>query len=172
LAHGATSLSDAELVAIFLHTGFTGKSAVDLSRDLLNEFGSLRSLLMTDKVKFCAAKCLGKAKYVQLLAALEIARRHLFESARRGDALSKPTDTRNYLAMKLREHPFEVCAALFLDHRHRVIEFKTLFRALSTAPVCTREVVRRALDYNAAVVIAYASRASWNRSLKRPGSSR
>ncbi len=40
LAHGASSLSDAELLAIFLRTGVKGKSAVDLARELLKEFGA------------------------------------------------------------------------------------------------------------------------------------
>lgn len=154
LARGADNLSDAELLAIFLRTGVKGKSAVDLARELLDQFGGLRALLRADQETFCAGKGLGEAKFVQLQAVLEIARRHLFESVRRGDPLSNPTETRNYLAMKLREYAFEVFAALFLDNRHRVIAFEELFRGtIDGASVHPREVVRRALHHNAAAVI-------------------
>jgi len=52
LEQGAASLTDAELLAIFLRTGVTGKSAVDLARYLLSEFGSLRALLEADLAGF------------------------------------------------------------------------------------------------------------------------
>ncbi len=154
LARGASNLSDAELLAIFLRTGIKGKSAVDLARELLDQFGSLRALLSAGQETLCAGKGLGTAKYVQLQAVLEIARRHLFESVRRGDSLSNPTETRRYLTMKLRDYAFEVFAALFLDNRHRVIAFDELFRGtIDGASVHPREVVRRALHHNAAAVI-------------------
>lgn len=53
LSRGPDSLSDAELLAIFLRTGVPGKTAVDLARELLNEFGSLRALLSADHARFC-----------------------------------------------------------------------------------------------------------------------
>jgi DNA repair protein RadC len=139
------------LLAIFLRTGVQGKSAVDLARELLNQFGGLRALLSADQAIFCAGKGLGEAKYVQLQAVLEIARRHLFEFVRRGNPLSNPAEMRRYLAMKLREYAFE---ALFLDNRHRVIALEELFRGtIDGASVHLREVVRRALHHNAAAII-------------------
>jgi DNA repair protein RadC len=154
LARGAGALSDAELLAIFLRTGVKGKSAVDLARELLHQFGGLRALLSADEAAFCAGKGLGQAKYVQLQAVLEIARRHLMEGVRRGDALSNPAQTRRYLAMRLRDYAFEVFAALFLDNRHRVIALEELFRGtIDGASVHPREVVRRALHHNAAALI-------------------
>ena len=83
LAQGAAVLSDAELLAIFLRTGVTGKSAVDLARELLSEFNGLRPLLMADKNQFVAKHGLGEAKYAQLQAVLEMARRHLAEQLQR-----------------------------------------------------------------------------------------
>ena len=80
LERGPQALSDAELLAIFLRTGVAGKSAVDLARELIARFGSLRGLLRADEKQFCAAKGLGQAKFVQLQAVLEIARRHLAEA--------------------------------------------------------------------------------------------
>ncbi len=154
LERGPQALSDAELLAIFLRTGMRGKSAVDLARDLLKEFGSLRALLDADAKQFTEHKGLGLAKYAQLQAAMEIARRHLQETLQRGEPLKDPEVTKIFLQRHLRDYPFEVFAALFLDTRHRVIRFEELFRGtLDASSVYPREVARRALELNAAAVI-------------------
>jgi DNA repair protein RadC len=154
LAHGAHSLSDAELLAIFLRTGVSGRSAVDLARDLLGRFGGLRPLLAAGREAFCAAPGLGDAKFAQLQAVLEMGRRHLYESLARGEPLSSPAQTARFLGAKLRDYPYEVFAVLFLDNRHRVIAFEELFRGtIDGASVHPREVVRRAIACNAAAVI-------------------
>ncbi|HEX9812114.1 MAG TPA: DNA repair protein RadC [Burkholderiales bacterium] len=154
LAHGAASLSDAELLAIFFRTGVRGKSAVDLARDLLNRFGGLRGLLAADRAALCAVSGLGQAKYIQLVAALEMGRRHLGARVARGEALQSPRDTLDYLQASLRDRPYEVFCCLFLDNRHRVLAFEELFRGtLNGTAVYPREVVKRALALNAAAAI-------------------
>ncbi len=154
LAHGAESLSDAQLLAIFLRTGVRGRSAVDLARDLLDRFGSLRELLAAPQASFCDAPGLGSAKYAQLQAVLEMGRRHLFETLARGKRLTSPAQTMQFLASRLRDYEHEVFAVLFLDNRHRVLAFEELFRGtIDGASVHPREVVKRALQHNAAAVI-------------------
>ena len=154
LSRGSTALTDAELLAIFLRTGTHGKSAVDLARELLINFGSLKALLNADKQRFCQANGLGEAKYAQLQAVMEMARRHFKESLQRGDALSSPDLTRAYLSAQLGGYSYEVFACLFLDNRNRVIQLNELFRGtLDAASVYPREVVRQALQHNAAAVI-------------------
>ena len=154
LSLGPQALSDAELLAIFLRTGIAGCSAVELARRLVNEYGGLRTLFRADRTRFCATRGLGDAKYAQLQAVLELARRHLAESLMRGDALKNPAETRRYLTARLRDYPYEVFACLFLDTRHRVISYEELFRGtIDGASVHPREVVRRALQHNAAAVI-------------------
>ncbi len=154
LTRGASALSDAELLAIFLRTGIPGKTAVDLARDTLQHFEGLRGLLTANQAHFCAFSGLGVAKFSQLQAVLELARRHLAETLQRGETLSDPAATRRYLSARLRDYPHEVFACLFLDTRHRVIVFEELFRGtINGASVHPREVVRRALAHNAAAVI-------------------
>jgi DNA repair protein RadC len=154
LSLGPQALSDAELLAIFLRTGIAGCNAVELARRLMHEYGGLRKLLEADRNRFCATKGLGNAKYAQLQAVLELARRHLAENLMRSDALKNPTETRRYLTARLRDYPYEVFACLFLDTRHRVISYEELFRGtIDGASVHPREVVRRALQHNAAAVI-------------------
>ncbi len=154
LLRGASALSDAELLAIFLRTGIAGKTAVDLARDLLHEHRGLRNLLAASQQQFCKSKGLGQAKFAQLQAVLEMSKRHLQESMQRGDALTKPDDTKRFLSARLRDYPHEVFAILFLDNQHRVIEFEELFHGtIDSAAVHPREVVRRALHHNAAALI-------------------
>ncbi len=152
---GSHALSDAELLAIFLRTGLPGKSAVDLARELLADFGGLRALLEAEHEHFCRGKGLGSAKYAQLQATLELSRRHLRETLEHGDALTSPQHTRDYLKAQLRDRRREVFACLFLDNRHRVLAYEELFfGTIDGAGVHPREVVRRALELNAAALIA------------------
>jgi DNA repair protein RadC len=151
---GAAALSDAELLAIFLRTGFAGCSAVDLARQLLLDYGSLRGILDADAEDFCSAKGLGMAKFAQLQAALEIAARHLAENLAQRDCLTRPAQTMTYLRARLRDYDYEVFACLMLDNRNRVIAFRELFRGtIDGASVYPREVVKQALADNAAAVI-------------------
>jgi len=154
LQRGPAALSDAELLAIFLRTGIAGSSAVDLARELLSRFGSLRALLKAPRTDFCAAKGLGDAKYAQLQAVLEIARRHLAENLAQRAALNDPQAARDFLIAQLRDLDHEAFAALFLDNQHRVLAFEILARGtLNSASVYPREIVKSALRQQAAAVI-------------------
>ena len=154
LHKGAEALSDAELLAIFLRTGIKGKTAVDLARDLIADNGGLSPLLAANEEQFCQSKGLGQAKYVQMQAVVEMSRRYLEEKIQRGDALENASDVRSYLKSRLQHYPFEVFSCLFLDNKHRVIEYEELFRGtIDSASVHPREVVRRVLHHNAAAII-------------------
>ncbi|QQZ41981.1 DNA repair protein RadC [Pseudomonas sp. SK3(2021)] len=154
LEQGALTLSDAELLAIFLRTGVAGKSAVDLARHLLHQFGSLRGLLEADQLTFSRQLGLGPAKFAQLQAVLEMARRHLAEKLSRNSVLESPVAVRDYLKAMLRHEPHEVFGCLFLDSKHRVLAFEALFQgSINTTSVYPRQVVKRALAHNAAALI-------------------
>ncbi len=154
LQRGAQALSDAELLAIFLRTGVRGKTAVDLSRELLNEFGSLRNLFNADITRFCQSPGLGPAKYTQLQAVLEMGRRHFQEPLKRSSTLSNPKAVQDYLISCLRDYEHEVFGCLFLDNRHRVICFEELFHGtIDSASVHPREVIKKVLSHNAAAII-------------------
>lgn len=154
LARGAETLSDAELLAIFLRTGTKGRTAVDLARDLLARFGSLRALLAADRARICASPGLGDAKYCQLQTALEMARRFFAETLSKGTSLTSPEQAREMLVARLRDRPHEVFAVVFLDNRHRMLHYGELFRGtINGAAVHPREVVREALERGAAAVI-------------------
>lgn len=154
LAKGAAALSDAELLAIFLRTGIKGKTAVDVARELLVKFGSLRALLMASQNEFCHGLGLGQAKYVQLQAVLEMSKRHLACNLTQGVVLNSVSKAQDFLSVQLRDKKQEVFAALFLDAQHRLIMYKELFYgSLESATVYPREVIKEVLKIGAAAVI-------------------
>lgn len=154
IEQGSHVLSDAELLAIFLRTGMNGKSAVDLARELLTRFGGLNVLFGATLEEFCAVPGMGPAKYAQMQAVMEMARRALDERVTREDVLNSPQAVRDYLRLKLQGRAHEVFVAVFLDTQNRVIVLEELFRgSLKETSVYPREVVKRALHHNAAGII-------------------
>ncbi len=154
LQRGANALTDAELLAIFLRTGIKGKSAIVLAEELLTHFGDLRSLLGATQAHFCEAKGLGEVKYIQLQACLELSKRYLRSCLQRGDSLTSPEATRQYLMSEISGRQEEVFACLFLDNKNRVIKFEELFYGtIDSANVHPRVIVKKALQHNAAAVI-------------------
>ncbi len=153
-AAGASALSDAELLALFLRTGVRGRSALDLARDLRAAFSSLTDLLHADPAHLAGLRGLGPAKAAQLAAATELVRRGLGEQIASTDALGSPAAVKAYLRLRLQRHDREVFAALFLDAQNRVLACEELFAGtLTQTSVYPREVVRRALTHNAAATI-------------------
>jgi len=155
LHQGPSSLSDAELLAIFLRTGVKGCHVVDLSRQLLSSFGSLGAIFSASEDDFCARHGLGTAKYVQLQACLEMSKRYLAEKIRQTDcSLTSSQATRDYLLSELRFESREIFAVLFLDNQHHVLTFERLFfGTLDAAAVYPRIVVEQTLKHHAAAVI-------------------
>ena len=154
LQQGATTLSDAELLAIFLRVGVVGKSAVDLARDLLTSFGSLNGVFAASAQEISRVNGMGPSKYAQLQAIFEMSRRALVEQMQQADVLGSPQQVRDYLCLKLGGLKREVFMVLFLDAQNRVVAQEEMFSGtLTQTSVYPREVVKRALHHNAASVI-------------------
>ncbi|MEN9538141.1 MAG: hypothetical protein RLZZ126_376 [Pseudomonadota bacterium] len=154
LARGAVALSDPELLAILLRTGIQGKGVLQLAEDLLKQHGGLAGLLNTPADALKAVKGLGPAKRAELVAVLELARRAVAQQLTEQPVFQAVQAVKDYLALQLAQRPHEVFAALFLDNRQRLVAFEELFTGtLTRAAVYPREVVLRALRYNAAVVV-------------------
>ncbi len=154
LTKGRESLTDAELIAIFLRTGIKGKSAVSLARELITHFGSLRAVFDASQEEFLEIKGLGKAKYCQLQASLEIARRYIEGELEMRPVFENPQQVESYLKHYLRDEKREKFTVLFLNNRHHLIANETLFSGtIDSSAVYPREIVKRALKHNASAVI-------------------
>ncbi len=151
---GAQALSDAELLAIFLRVGVVGKSAVDLARDLLIQFGSLNGIFAATEHELSQVHGIGSSKYVQLQAIFEMSRRALNEQLQQRDVLASPQAVRDYLVLKLGSYTKEAFLVLFLDTQNRLLATEEMFSgSLSETSVYPREIVKRVLHHNAAAVI-------------------
>jgi len=154
IQQGPQALSDAELLAVFLRVGVTGKSAVDLGRDMVKHFGSLHALFAATERDFSSLHGLGTAKYAQLQAVLELARRVLSEELRGGALLNSPLAVKHYLQLLFQGKAQEVFVVLFLDAKNCLIAAEELTRGtISHANIYPREVLKAALQHNATTLI-------------------
>lgn len=154
LSKGAKSLTDSELLAIFLRTGTQGKNVIELSREIIQHFGNLKKLFAATEKEFCQIKGLGRAKYVQLQACLEMSQRHIAEQIGQQDVMENPAQVKQYVQSRLMGKPNEVFAVMFLDNQHHVLAFEELFfGTINASSVHPRVVLQRCLANNAAAVI-------------------
>ena len=154
ISEGAAALSDPELLALLLRVGVKGRSAVELGRDLLQRFGSVHALFGASLDQFSEVHGMGQAKFAQLQAVMELARRASAEQLHVGEALGSPDAARQYLRLCMGRQPHESFRVLFLDVKNRLLASDDMFRGtLTHTSVYPREVVKAALGYNAASVM-------------------
>jgi DNA repair protein RadC len=154
LERGPAALTDGELLALLLRTGLPGHGVLALAEELLQLRGGLSGLMASTPQELSSIKGLGPAKRAELAAVLEIARRVLAQQLAEAPVFDRPARVKDYVALHLAALPHETFAALFLDHHHRLIALRSLFRGtLSQTSVYPREVVKEALAHNAAAVI-------------------
>jgi DNA repair protein RadC len=154
LTNGVQSLSDTELLAIFISSGSGKKSCVQLAAELLNHLGDLRAVLNAPLPQFKQVHGLGEVRYVQLQAVQEICRRSDFIHLQKETQITNSKQTHAYLKKRLRDYKNETFAALFLDNQHRIIAYEELFSGtINTATIHPRPIVERVLQLNAAALI-------------------
>lgn len=158
IQNGAGSLSDAELLAIFLRSGSQQHSAVELARLLIQHFGNLTTLLDAPIAELCQFHGMGSSKYSQLMAVKELGRRYVAEHLKQ-DALELSNSKRlmEYLRFELLGETQEVFAVLCLDACLRKISFKKLFYgAVNSCEISINQLLRFAISQHAtAIVIAH-----------------
>ena len=153
-AENVKSQCDAELLATLLHCGEHSAAGRLLAEGLLRQFGGLRPLLHAPSRTLLAQRGIGPARAAVLAALPEIARRYFAAAIVVGEPIRSPADTSAFLLARMRHLDHELFGCLFLDNRHRVLEFNELFRGtIDGTSVYPREVVKEALRVNAAAVI-------------------
>ena len=158
IQNGAASLSDAELLAIFLRSGSQQHSAVELARLLIQHFGNLTTLLDAPIAELCQFHGMGSSKYSQLMAVKELGRRYVAEHLKQdGLELSNSKRLMEYLRFELLGETREVFAVLCLDACLRKISFKKLFYgAVNSCEISINQLLRFAISQHAtAIVIAH-----------------
>lgn len=153
---GSSTLSDAQLLAIVLRTGHStqGLSALDLARNLLSSFGSLRNLDSASISEICAIKGIGHAKAAEIKACLEIGKRFVAETNVSNVKFRTSEDVYNFYFPHMKNLKKELFKLLLLDNKHKIIKEITISEGSLTASlVHPREVFNPAIRESAAAVI-------------------
>ena len=163
LRDGPESLSDAELLAIFLRTGVKGKSAIDLGRHLLKEFNGLRGLYAAGYHELKKIKGMGDAKVASLMAAIELGRRYVREPVERGQSIRNPEDVYQLLIHSMSDLDYEVFKVIFCNAKHEVLAIEDVFRGtINSSEVHPREIVKLGLKKAAQAIICAHNHPSGN----------
>lgn len=155
LSRGSHALTDAELLAILIHVGVQGKSAVELGRDLLAQFGSVQAMLSAPLSAWDGLKGLGNAKRAQLLAALELGRRAALPTLREQTVIKTTQQAAQYFMARLRGISDEHFRVLYLNRQGRLLDDALIAEGtvdMVRPPI--RSIVARALQSNASALIA------------------
>ncbi len=154
LAHGPGALADVELIALLLRTGLPGLSVLQLAQGVLDAFGGLAGLLNASADDLKRIKGLGPAKRAEIGAVLELARRSLSRGLEQRPVFDTPGKVKEFLRLSIGSLGHEVFVVLFLDAQSRLIRVEEMFRgSLTQTSVYPREVVKRALAWQAAAVV-------------------
>lgn len=154
LRHGAETLSDAELLAILLGTGVRGKSAIHVARELLAD--GLQSVAMRELSSIKRMNGIGAAKATRVAAAFEIGRRLAVQIHEQGEHVRDAESIAPKLVARYSHYLQERLGAVFLDSKNRVIREREIYvGTLNATTVSTRDVLRVALEENAASVIIF-----------------
>lgn len=155
IRRGPESLEDAELLALLLGSGISGRPVLGIASGLLDQFAGISGVLAAPWEQIGAIPGIGSARFAAFQAARELARRSSIEPLARQPISANQADLNHFLIGQLASLPHEVFAVMFLDARHRLIRFEKLFfGSLTQTSVYPREVARRCLQLNAAAVIA------------------
>jgi DNA repair protein RadC len=153
LKFGADKLSDTELLAILLRVGSSGKSAVDMARELINQFGSFRNI-DTKSFAELKRKGLGIAKISQIKAAIEIGKRFLKEKSLSKVKIKTSKDIVDYFIPYMRDLKKEILKVVLLDGKNKIIKDVTLTEGtLTKSIVHPREVIKEAITESAAALV-------------------
>ena len=122
LKFGAAALTDEELLAIFLRTGIKNCPVMQLSKEVLRYFGTLRGLISANRKEFCAFKGIGITQFIQLQACTEMTKRYLLEQLKISQSFNDSDMVGMYLQTELESCEREIFMVLFLDSQHRLIK--------------------------------------------------
>lgn len=154
LKFGSKSLSNSELLAIFLRTGVKDKSAIQLAAELLENFGGIRGLCTAEIEDLLNIKGLGVAKVAQLKATLELAERYLKEDVKQKSIVESSKEVLNYLHHSMQDLDHELMKVILLNGQNQIINIVDLFRgSISSSSVYPREIIKLALKYSALAIV-------------------
>lgn len=163
LNKGANNLSTEELLAIFLRIGTKNKNAIDLAKDLIDNFGGLRGLYNADINSLLKITGLGKAKIAQLLAVIELNKRYLEENIKDRKIVEDSKSIFDYLYLTMRDLDFELFKVIYLNGQNQILNIEDIFKGTIThSHIYTREIIKSALRNSATSIVCVHNHPSGN----------
>ena len=154
IARGPEALTPAELVAILLRTGLKGSNVLEVSRRLLQKYGSLHAIALASVDDLKREPGVGPDKAATLVAAFALARRMEAEKRDESPVLDEPATVARYLRATNRVKDKEEFQVILLNTRKRLIRVDKISDGLlDTVLVHPREVFKSAIAANAAAII-------------------
>ena len=155
LKYGAHTLSNAELLAILIRIGVAGSSAVDLGRELMRKFKTLRAIGACDPTELHEIKGLSTAKVAQIKAAVELGRRMMSEERALEGPIRSSSDVADYLMPLLRDLKYETFKVVLLDRSNSVMDVVCIDEGdVAKSNPSIRKIMLRAAQAYAAGLIA------------------
>jgi len=154
LKYGEHTLSNAELLAILIRTGTNGKSAVDIARELLQKFKTLRAMSGIEIAEFKQISGLKDAKIAHIKATIELGRRMMSEEKAFEGTVKSSSDVANYLMPLMRDLKKELFKVLLLDKRNSITNIIDIeMGSIDRVNPSIRDILQIALKYQAPAII-------------------
>ena len=154
LLKGGDTLTNAELLAIFLRVGVKGKSAISLAEELLSRFGSLRGLYAAPIEELRAVLGLGSAKIAQFKAVIEMSKRYLAEGFQNRPYVESGDDVLKLFYQEMRDLDQESFKVVLLNGQNHILKIMEVAKgSLTAARIYPREIVKLALRHAAAAIV-------------------
>ena len=161
--YGASSLSNAELLAILLRTGGPSENVLSMSSRMLARFGGLAGLARATYRELCAEKGLGEAKVAQLKAGLELGRRLLSVQPNERAVVSSPQDIANLLMPEMSLLEQEHLRVVLLNTKNQVMGIPEIYKgSVNTSMIRVSEVFRDAIKENCPAIVVVHNHPSGN----------
>lgn len=153
--HGASALSNAELIAILLRTGSNTESAVDMAKRLLASCNNQLNVLADKKLfQLMETKGIGQAKATTLMAAFELSKRLRAERVTEAQHIRSIQDVVEVMQDKLAPLTHEEFWVIFLNQASKILNISQLGKGgLSSAIVDIRLIIREAVILGATHLI-------------------
>ena len=163
LKNGLDGFYDYEIVELLLTLGAPRKDCKQLAKQALKKFGSLKDVLEADPKDLQDIDGIGSNNVFGLKIAQAVSRRYLADRVINKNFIRSSDEVLQYLKHKLRDKNREVFIVIYLNGRNQILKMEELFEGtLTTSAVYPREVVKRALDYDAAALVFVHNHPSGN----------
>jgi DNA repair protein RadC len=151
---GLSGFHDYEVIELLLTLATPVKDCKDAAKALLAEFKTLPAVMEASTEELCRVKGVGPKNVFGIKLIKAVADRYLEKRIINRPVIGNPAELLDYLNHVVRDRTREVFLGIFLDAKNRVLATEILAAGtLTQSAVYPREVVRRALDKNAAALI-------------------